>query len=343
MRAVRPYTWSEVQRLLPRAGEVTVLVGQRVEPSDVVGVATLAGELRLLPVARALSVPEDGLDPYWVAHVSEEVHAEAAIARRQLWGPLRREVRAPAPGRIGAASHGRALLELRPSRYELRALVKGMVAQVILNRGVFIQVPGALVEATWGVGQEAYGPLKFYEEDEGPLDAKQVDLRYHHTILVARGWADEAALRQSAEVEVRGMLLGSLPPGLRSRALGLPYPILLSEGFGQLRMVEPIFSLLSTHEGREAFLEPQARRPRLIVPLARTLGTPEEPPAPRLLREGDVVRVLAGPRLGQVGQVSDAQLRNREVGSQIALWGVEVSFEAGGSSFVPLANLELLI
>ena len=93
-------------------------------------------------------------------------------------------------------------------------------------------------------------------------------------------------------------------------AMRLPYPILLTEGFGRLPMNSPAYALLQSNAGREATLDGrmgsiyESQRPEVIIPL----------PASR-----------------QVSMPSGILARS-----------ATVDLEGIGAATVPLANLEIL-
>ena len=323
-----------VERLLPFPGEVLVKEGERVEPEDVVAVAFWPTQAHLLQVARALSVSEGDLPKYLRKGVGETVEGREVIAATK--GVLIRHCRAPASGRIAAQAHGRLLLEAS-SPWELRALLRGFAIEVIPYRGVVMEASGATLEGIWSNGKEAYGVLK---RVVGEFVPQALDLGYHGAILVGESWATEEGLKKASEIEARGVVVGGLDSSLREMALSLPFPVVITEGFGKAPMAEPLFSFLQGHEGREVSIlrSKFPQRGQVVIPFYRSAGEPEgKAPA---LEEGALVRLIKEPHLGKVGRLATPpQKRKMEWGGEFL--GAEVDME-GERAFIPLTNLEPL-
>lgn len=343
---VVPYGRVSVERLLPFLGEVLVEPGQRVEPMDVVGRAHISSRIRILHVAQRLSIAEEDLQQYSLKGPGERVERGEVIAMVGRW-PFRRLYRAPAEGRIASEAHGRLLLEISPSIYELRAYLKGVVTQVFSSRGVAIETSGAIMEGAWAIGGDAFGVLKMLDEATGGrLVPEAIDMGYHGAIVVVESGATKEGLGKAEEVGVRGVILGSLSFSLVGFLSSLPFPVMIMEGFGQSPLSWPLFSLLQQHAGREAYMTSgvpygvSLLRPQVIIPFLRGEEAPRgEGPA---LKEGTLVRLVREPYLGKVGYVASLSLQKRGVEWGVEVEGVEVDLEGGERVFVPLANLELL-
>ena len=343
---VVPYCRVSLERLLPFPGEVLVEPGQRVEPMDVVGRAHVPSQIRILHVAQRLSIAEEDLQKYLLKGPGERVEEGEVMATVGRW-PFRRLYRAPAEGRIVDEAHGRLLLEISPSIYELRAYLKGVVTQVVSSRGVAIETSGAIMEGAWAIGGDAFGVLKMSgEAPEGRLVREAIDMGYHGAIVVVESWATKEGLGKAEEIGVRGVILGSLPSSLVGFVSSLSFPVMIMEGFGEIPMSRPVFSLLQQHAGREACMASglpygvRLLRPQVIIPFLRGEEAPRgESPA---LEKGRLVRLVREPYLGKVGYVASLPPQKRRVEWGVEVEGVEVDLEEGERVFVPLANLELL-
>lgn len=343
---VVPYGRVRLERLLPFPGEVLVEPGQRVEPMDVVGRAHIPSRIRILHVAQRLSIAEEDLQKYLLKGPGERVEEGEVIAVVGRW-PFRRLYRAPAEGRIVNQAHGRLLLEVSPSTYELRAYLKGVVTQVVSSRGVAIETSGAIMEGAWAIGGDAFGVLKILgQAPEGRLVPEVIDMGYHGAIVVVESWATKEGLGKAEETGVRGVILGSLPSSLVGFLSSLSFPVMIMEGFGEISISRPLFSLFQQHAGREACMTSglpygvRLLRPQVIIPFLRgEEALREESPA---LKEGTLVRLVREPYLGKVGYVASLPPERRKVEWGVEVEGVEVDLEEGERVFVPLANLELL-
>jgi hypothetical protein len=160
----------------------------------------------------------------------------------------------------------------------------------------------------------------------------------HGAIVVGGGTIEASALEQAQQLQVRGLIAGSMAGELRQQATALPFPIILTEGWGRVPMAEPIFTLLRGQSGREASISAEtrvrfgAKRPEILIPLPV-----ESRPV------GAKVRVVRPPYLGAVGAVVAVPASARRVDSGARIYGAEVDLgEEAGVVFVPYVNLELL-
>lgn len=346
---VTPLTTIRRERLLPAPGRVVVRAGQRVEPIQVVARADLPGDFRIVDVARALAIPASRVKRYLRVRIGDQVRRGQPLASRGF-GFLGRTCRSPVDGRLTASGGGRVLIEGSPETVELRAYLPGSVVNVMPNHGVVIETTGALVQGAWGAGGESFGVLKVIAKGPAqPLRAKLINAACHGTIVIGGSRLDEATLERALELQVRGIVTGGLPPELISRVEALPFPVVVTEGFGSdVPMSADVFRLLSANDGREAAIKGDVRtrwgvvRPEVIIPLPAE-GQPsasEQPGTP--LTVGARVRVVRAPYLGAVGTVTALPPRAVRIATGARLHGAEVDLGDGQQVFVPLANLELV-
>jgi hypothetical protein len=345
---VMPLTLIQCERRLPLQGEVLVHNAERVEPTDIIARAHRKQDFRILDVARKLHVPRSQVKRYMLKEVGDSVEAGQPLAVRG--GILRQIVRAPDKGEIVAIGSGRVLLEVEPELVEVRAYLKGTVAAVKPGIGAVIEATGAIVHGSWGCGGEAFGVLRVVtDRPDEPLRAKAIDVACHGAIVIGGAWIDAAALKQAEQLQVRGLIAGSIDGDLRAQAEAASFPVILTEGFGRVPMAEPVFQLLHGQSGREASISAKTRarfdvvRPEILIPLP-TESRPSPPPPPGAPLTVDAqVRIIRPPYLGAVGIVSAIPEKAQRVDSGARVHGALVDLGAStGTVFVPYVNLELL-
>ena len=346
---VMPLTLIRRERMLPAPGEVLVLAGARVEPADVVARAEVGGQFRTLEIARLLRVPPAKAAGYLKKDMNDVIKAGEVIASRP--GLPARHVRSPVAGTIvDVDDHdGRVAIQVASDKVELRAYLKGTIGNVLGNWGVVIETPGALIQAACGFGGESYGVLSVATELTGePLKASSIDLKAHGSVVVGGGWIHESALEQAQQLQLKGMIAGSIDAGLLEMARRMPFPIILTEGIGQIAMATPIFDLLQSQDGREVSINAVTRtrwgvqRPEILIPLPSETRPPMPPAVGAPLTVGARVRVVRGPTAGWVGTVSAIPAHAQRIETGTRVHGVEVQFSSTSIAFVPFANLELL-
>ena len=343
---VIPLTTIRRERRLPLPGSVAARVGQKVQAADVVADAEPGPRHVFLDLARGLGVPEAQAARYLVRGRGERVDAGDVIA-----GPVglaRRTVRAPGAGRVVALSGSRVLLELSSATFGLRAGFAGVVTATDGVLSVTLETTGALIQAAWGNGRQDHGVMRLVGDNPGArLQTDQLDVDLRGAVLVSGICDHPAPLHQATELAVRGVILGSLASDLIPLALRLPYPLLVTEGFGHLPVNPVAYGLMSSNTGREASLDGRnaapydGHRPEIIIPLpaSREPGLPEEvfPIAPGLR-----VRALRRPYQGAVGVVREVDLTATALPSGILARCATVDLEGIGQAAIPLANLEAL-
>lgn len=341
---VIPLTNVRRQRILPVPGRILVQSGQRVEPTQAVAQAELPGDFHILPLARMLGVSPSRVERYLRVGPKDALEEGQVIARR-----LGRSVTSPANGTVAASGSGRLLIKTGPVLFELYAYIPGMVSNVLADYGVVVETTAALIQGMWGCGGESFGVLKcLVEGPDAPLQARAIDPSCHGTILVGGSELNSAALEAARELQVRGIVTGSLPSELFTQLERSPFPIVVTEGIGSVPMAEPIFRLLKTNEGREAAISGKVQlqwdviRPEVIIPLPAdtSVSAQIEPGSP--LTVGTRVRAVRAPYAGETGQVVELPAQARSIATGARARGAKVDLGREAPVFIPLANLEIL-
>jgi hypothetical protein len=344
-----PLTLIRRERLLPTSGMILVGPGQRVEPSDVVAQAEQGGQFRTLEVARLLRVPASKVQRYLKKEIDSPVKIGEVIASRPGLPP--RQVRSPVNGTlVGVDKHtGRVAIQSEGRQIELRAYVKGTIGNVMEGRGVIVETPGALIQATWGLGGESFGVLRVATDAASePLKASAIDIKMHGSIVAGGGWITASALEQAQQLQLKGLIAGSIEGDLIPAALEMTFPIILTEGIGHIEMAAPIFELIRAQEGREVSISAETRtrwgvtRPEILIPLPSDTRPPPPPAVGAPLTVGARVRVVRGPYRGRVGTVASIPARAQRIEIGVRVHGADVRLASGMTVFVPFANLELL-
>lgn len=338
----RARCWRE--RLLPEPGEVLVGPGDFVQATDVVARLALPTGLHAVDVGQELGVED--IVPFLAKQVGETVEAGEPLAvRKGRLGLSQRVCRAPVAGRLWQVVGSRLLLEGEPQKVEVTAYLRGRVVQTVGDRGVVVEGKAAWVEGAWGTGGEGHGVLKVLTGREEPLAKGAVDISCRGTVAVCGLLQDEEPLRQLAQVQARGLVVGSLPTALVPVVEGMGLPLVATEGLGRVPMVAEVHDLLREHEGEEVSLLGckvglhHRTRPEVVIPVSESGEPVREPRAE--IAEGDRVRLLRDPFRGALGHVTTLPRHPEptEVGPRLGAW---VQLDDGESVFVPWNNLEVI-
>jgi hypothetical protein len=347
---ITPLTVIRRERLLPVQGQVLVHPGETVSPADVVARCQIPGTMHVLDVGRTLGLSQERLSGAIHKSPGESVQVNEIIAVPP--GPLgrwRHACRSPVAGEVIEVRDGLVLIQEVGTPFELQAHLHGQVTNVMPSRGVVISATGALIQGVWGNGGEAGGVLKLLVDGpQKPLRNRSVDVSCQGTVVVGGRIVDDRVLEQAAQIQVRAIIVGSIGADLAPQLEGLPFPVLVTEGFGAMPMSDPVFALLHANMGREAMVSADvktrwgARRPEVIIPQRSEGEKPAEAPGPRPLQVGDRVRALRAPYLGSVGTVRELPPLPQpvETGARLPVALVDMAQEQ--SVAIPLLNLELV-
>lgn len=344
---ILPLTTILRERLLPGPGRLLARQGQKVAPRDVLAQAVLAPEHIMLDIARGLQVAPNQIEKYLEHKVNDAVNEGDVIATGPR-GLMRRVVRAPCDGRIVQIRNGQALLRKDTGQFELLAGYPGIVKELVPERGALIEASGGLIQAAWGNGHVDLGLLQVLAAEPGePLTPGRLDVSMRGAMVMGGPVAASEVLQVAAEIPLRGMIISSLAVDLIQMAEKLPFPLIVTEGFGSLPMNSAAFTLLKTSQNRdvtinaERFAWDSAMRPEILISLpSGAFGGP--PPLPKAFAPGQQVRILRAPYLSQVGVIQALLPGLTTLASGVQAPAADVRLDTGSRAVVPLANLEVL-
>jgi hypothetical protein len=394
---VSPDTLIRRTRRLPLKGEVVARVGEAVAPETVVARALLPGILRTVKAAEILGLEPHELAPALRVQPGDAVTAGQVIGEtRSFFGLFRSECRASASGTVELISPTTGHVGIReaPTPVEVSAYIRGIVAEVRLGEGVDVETRGALVQGIFGVGGERRGTLRMAVSDPGaPLEPESIQPEHRGQILVGGCHVTGAALRRAAEAGVVGIIAGAIVDQELIEFLGydigvaitgdeaIDLTLILTEGFGSIRMADRTFRVLCSLEGREASINGATQiragviRPEVVVPASgvqafrrsgvqgpATTGSPSSSPDPNArtperlnaqghrfaavpperLDIGSSIRIIREPYFGRLGRVAALPAEPRVVPSGAVVRVLEAELEAGERVIVPRANVEII-
>jgi hypothetical protein len=372
---VSPDTLIRRTRRLPLKGEVVVRVGEAVAPETVVARALLPGVMRTVKAAEILGLEPHELPAALRIRQGESVTAGQVIGEtRSFFGLFRSECRASASGTVELISPTTGHVGIReaPMPVEVTAYVRGTVVEVQPGEGVVVETRGALVQGIFGVGGERQGRLRGVVSDPGePLQEESIRQEHKGQILVGGASVTGSALRRAVEVGAAGIIAGAIVDRELIEFLGydigvaitgdeaIDLTLILTEGFGSIRMAERTFRLLRSLEGQEASINGATQiragviRPEVIVPAEGVkvlrcsgvrAGLPEHlnTRTPEHLDIGTPIRIIREPYFGRLGRVAALPAEPQMVPSGAAVRVLEAELEDGERVMVPRANVEVL-
>jgi hypothetical protein len=200
----------------------------------------------------------------------------------------------------------------------------------------------------WGSGKESFGKLKVMSRSNSGFLAKdQLNNEVSKQILVTGRLEHLEVLQLAQDMEVAGIIAGSMSAELCATAVSLPYPIILTEGVGKQNILSTTFALLQKADGRETSLFARydvrrGQRPEIIIPEAATPAS-EVVQANKPLHVGQQVRLVRAPYTGQIGQIIKIYSLSQLLATGAKAQGVDVRLADGHVVFMPFANLDVII
>jgi hypothetical protein len=337
-------------RLLPldAGGTVEVSKGDRVDLHHVVARGSLPSAYVVIDAMRALRLrrPEQLADQVRVA-VGDLVDTGQLLAGRD--GRRRRKILSPLTGSVAYIGEGRIILQEIEETITVEAGLTGKVIEVRKGRGAVVEGTGAVVQGVWGNNRRAIGTLKL-EPDDGleHIYGEALSSPFRGTVVITRRPLRAASFAVIVDQDIAGVIAPSMEPGLIDEALACPRAILLTEGFGNIRMGGTLSTFLVNLQGRQATVDAsqtgvlEARRPEAVITVPVVPG--ERPTAPRTeqtIQPDLQVRLTRGDFVGSVGTVTDLLDSPVLLDNGLSVYCARVRLITGEIVAVPLENLEV--
>ncbi len=353
------------ERRLPLKGQVLATVGERVEADHVVARCELPGNVQTLNVASKLAVdpakvPGTLRQPIGTAVRKGDVIAEA----RSLFGLVKNTVTAPTDGTLESVSSitGQLILREPPIPVEVNAFLDGVVKQVLPGEGVVVEAHAAFLQGIFGVGGETHGAIAVATDSPASeLTADRLKPEHRGCVVVGGAYVSYAVLMHARELGVAAVVVGGFDDQdlrqLLGRDLGvaitgsedLGITLVLTEGFGRIRMADRTWGLLNRHVGRRASVSGATQiragvmRPEIVIPHPGAAQASASPSDEHGLEIGSLIRAIRQPYFGRIGQVVELPPALQRLESEASVRVLTVEFADDASrAVIPRANVELI-
>lgn len=361
---VNPATELVLERRLPLKGTVIVEVGQKVAHSDVVARTELPGSVEMVNVANKLGLEPSEVPQAMFGKVGESVTKGQPMAQnRGFFGFFKGKLEAPISGKIEDISEitGQVVLRRPPVPVEKVAYVEGVVDEILPEEGVLIRTFGAHLQGIFGIGGETTGELVILSPaPDQQLHERDLNESHRGKVLVGGSLVSNTFLQACRRLGVAGVIVAGIHDrDLRdflgydlgvaitgSEQLGLT--LVITEGFGPIRMAERTWRLLSENQGRRASLSGATQiragviRPEVIIPAPRPEASQTEEESNLGLDVGAAVRLIRQPHFGALGKVVELPVALTVIPTEAHVRVAVVQLEDGEKLTVPRANLELI-
>ena len=352
------------ERRLPLEGEVLVDVGDKVQADQVVAKADLPGNVQLVNVANLLSVPAEDVEEYTTKKIGAPVEKDEILAATKgIFGLFKSQARSPISGTVENISNvtGHLILREPPIPVEVMAYVDGLVTQVAGNEGITVETYGAYIQGIFGIGGETLGTLKVaVGSPDAPLTPDLIQPEHRDAILIGGSIVSHDAIQEAIRQRVKGLIVGGIDDKDLRELLGyelgvaitgsenVGITLIVTEGFGEIRMADRTFNLLKQREGLKTSINgvTQIRagvvRPEIVIPFEPGEHLVEDAVVAGILDIDTPIRVIREPYFGKLGRVAalPVNLQQLETGANVRI--LEVELENGEQITLPRANVEII-
>ncbi len=351
-------------RRLPILGEVFVKAGDVVDHDLILARAELSGNPEILKVSVLLNIEPEDVPRYMHKSLGESVEkGELLASYTALFGLIKKQVESPRTGTIESISDvtGQVIIRGTPIPVDVEAYIPGKIVEVLPDEGAIIETNAAFIQGIFGVGGESHGRIKIaVESSDDILTVDAVTPEDNGTILVGGSQVTLDAILKCVDVGVSCIVVG----GIRHEDLTLftkeevgvaitgqeelGVTLIITEGFGKMRMSQATFDLLKTFEGFTASVngETQIRagvlRPEIIIPHEEVEedGSGEELSSGMV--PGTLVRIIRQPYFGAIGEVVRLPVELHQVESESHVRVLDVKLGDDAVVTVPRANVEII-
>lgn len=354
------------RRRLPILGEVLVKQGDTVTPDTIVARTQIPGDPQTVNISSKLGLEADEVPEVMLKKEGDVIKRGEVIAlKKSFFGLFKSTVESPIDGTIDNISSITGQITLRGPAIpvEIHAYVPGKITEVLDREGVVVETPAALIQGIFGVGGERQGTLQMVAKDPSEvLSGDKITPDMKGKVIVGGSLVTADAIKKASDIGVTGIVAGGIIDRDLIEFLGydigvaitgqedINLTIILTEGFGQIRMADKTFNLLQQLNGSVASINGATQiragvmRPEVIVSLPElkqtkaaaqdnegggmTIGTP--------------IRIIREPYFGKLATVVELppELTVIESGTKARVLVAEL--KDGSRVTVPRANVELI-
>jgi len=358
-------------RNLPLPGDVIVKKGDMVKSDDIVARTNLPGKVHSVNVINRLAILPNDLHKNMLKKEGDSVVKDEPIAETRPFIKMFKSIcLSPITGIIESVSDitGQVLLREPPKPVQISAYIDGKVVDTIEKEGVVIETNATFIQGIFGIGGETTGELQVIVNSPDDI-VKPDDIKEEHRDKIIAGgsiiYFD--AIKKALDTGVKGIVVGGIRDKDINELLGydlgvaitgsedINITIIITEGFGQIRMAQKTFDMLKHRAGSVASINGATQiragvvRPEIIVPYNKeeTAGNPAEDSSTEDnesagISIGDQVRIIRNPNFGVLGKVKNLPSELQTIETEAMARVLEVEFPDGKTAIVPRANIEAI-
>ena len=355
----------EKNRRLPIKGKITKQVGDLLKPGDVVATTDLPGNVQMLKIANLLNIGPADVPDVMLVKEGDKVEKGQMIAETEgLFGFFKSDVKSPIDGTVEAISDvtGQIVMREAPIPVEVDAYMSGTVKEIIPDEGVIVEADAAFIQGIFGIGGESRGTMEILVDNrEQELTTDLLNESHKGKIVVGGSFVSLETYKKALSLQIAGIVVGGFNYYDLEEILGytlgvaitgsedLVTSLIVTEGFGNIRMGSRTFDLLNKENGKFVSINGATQiragviRPEIVIPLQES-EIPETTvyqSDDRGIGEGSLVRIIRAPYFGKMGEVVSLPPELHQMESETMVRVAEVKIDNDVLS-IPRANLEMV-
>ncbi len=355
----------EKNRRLPIKGKITKQVGDILKPGDVVATTNLPGNVQMLKIANLLNIGPADVPDVMLVKEGDKVEKGQMIAETEgLFGFFKSDVKSPIDGTVEAISDvtGQIVMREAPIPVEVDAYMSGTVKEIIPDEGVIVEADAAFIQGIFGIGGESRGTMEILVDNrEQELTTDLLNESHKGKIVVGGSFVSLETYKKALSLQIAGIVVGGFNYYDLEEILGytlgvaitgsedLVTSLIVTEGFGNIRMGSRTFDLLNKENGKFVSINGATQiragviRPEIVIPLQES-EIPETTvyqSDDRGIGEGSLVRIIRAPYFGKMGEVVSLPPELQQMESETMVRVAEVKIDNDVLS-IPRANLEMV-
>ena len=363
LKVKRAITVSKTRRL-PILGDVYVEVGDKVDYDTVTARTEISGDPEIVKVVMLLGVEPEDLPRYMTVKVGDKVAEDEVIAAyNAFFGLIKKRVPSPIEGTVESISDitGQVIVRGLPVPVEVEAYIPGKVVDVLPREGAVIETNAAFIQGIFGIGGETHGRIKMaVDSSDEELTADRIKPEDKGALLIGGSLVTLEALRKGVEVGVSCIIGGGVRHKDITTFIGeeigvaitgqeeVGLSLIITEGFGKMRMSQRTFDLLKSFDGYMASVNGATQiragvmRPEIIIPHEESFEKASSDELAAGMVPGTPVRIIRMPYFGAIGKVVSLPVELQQVDSESYVRVLEVELDDGRVVTVPRANVEII-
>ena len=355
----------EKNRRLPIKGEITKQVGDLLKPEDVVAKTDLPGNVQMLKVANVLNIGPADVPDVMLVGEGDKVNKGQMIAETEgFFGFFKSNVKSPIDGTVESISDvtGQIVMREAPIPVEVDAYMSGTVKEIIPDEGVIVEAEAAFIQGIFGIGGESRGTMEILVDNrEQELTTDLLNESHKGKIVVGGSFVNLETYKKALSLQIAGIVVGGFNYYDLEEILGytlgvaitgsedLVTSLIVTEGFGNIRMGSRTFDLLNKENGKFVSINGATQiragviRPEIVIPLQESEipETSVHKSDDRGIGEGSLVRIIRAPYFGKMGEVVSLPPELQQMESETMVRVAEVKIDSGVLN-IPRANLEMV-